>query len=101
MFASIRRTLRGVVRPGDSAAVVFWDNDSAFTLQYFTDDVDSLEAAVTEVERQSTGIQGSADLLRRRAFGLFRFEHKTEELQSLMRSMPDVAGTEDRHPGHE
>ena len=125
MFASIRKTLRSVVRPGDSAAVVFWDNESAFTLQDFTDDVVSLEAALIEVERQSRGVPGLADLLRRRAFAraffaslpsekiagrrdldslddwdvqanaqfaLFRFEHKTEELQALMRGMSDVDG---------
>lgn len=125
MFASIRKTLRSVVRPGDSAAVVFWDNDSAFTLQYFTDDVASLDAALTEVERQSTGVPGSAELMRRRAFAraffgnlpsekiagrryldiaadwdiqangqfaLFRFQHKTDELKALMRSMSDVDG---------
>jgi VWFA-related protein len=125
MFASIRKTLRSVVRPGDSAAIVFWDNESAFTLQDFTDDLGSIEAALTEVERQSTGVPGSADLLRRRAFAraffasqpsdriagrrdldslddwdvqanahiaLFRFEHKTEELQALMRGMSDADG---------
>jgi VWFA-related protein len=125
MFASIRKTLRSVVRPGDSAAVVYWDNDSAFTLQNFTDDVPSLEAALKEIEHQSTGVPGSAELMRRRAFaraflgnlpsekiaglhdlesvddwdlqangqfGLFRFEHKTEELLALMRSMADVDG---------
>lgn len=125
MFASIRKTLHSVVRPGDSAAVVFWDNDSAFTLQYFTDDIASLDAALIEIEQQSTGAPGAADLLRRRAFAraffaslpsdkiasrrnvesfddwdlqanaqfaLFRFEHKTEELQALMRSMSDVDG---------
>lgn len=68
MFASIRKTLRSVIRPGDSAAVVFWDDGSSYTLQYFTDDVASLEAAVTEIERQSTGVAGSSDQLRRRAF---------------------------------
>jgi VWFA-related protein len=67
LFASIRQMLRGVIRPGDSAAVVFWDN-GAFTLQYFTDDLASLEAALTEVERQSTGVPGASDLMRRRAF---------------------------------
>jgi VWFA-related protein len=125
MFASIRKTLHGVVRPGDSAAVVFWDNDSAFTFQFFTDDLASLDAALIEIERQSTGVPGTADLLRRRAFAraffaslpperiaerrdldsfddwdvqanaqfaLFRFRHKTEELQALMRSMSDVEG---------
>jgi len=125
MFASIRKTLRSVVRPGDSAAVVFWDNDSAFTFQFFTDDLSSLDAALTEIERQSTGVPSSADLLRHRAFAraffaslpperiagrrdldsfddwdvqanaqlaLFRFRHKTEELQALMRSMSDVEG---------
>jgi VWFA-related protein len=125
MFASIRKTLHSVVRPGDSAAVVFWDNDSAFTFQFYTDDLSSLDAALTEIERQSTGVPGTADLLRRRAFAraffaslpperiagrrdldsfddwdvqanaqfaLFRFQHKTEELQALMRSMSDVEG---------
>ncbi len=87
MFASIRNTLRSVVRPGDSAAVVFWDNDSAYPLQYFTDDVPSLEAALTEAERQSTGV--SRPVL---DDPLLRFEHKTGELQALMRSMSDVDG---------
>lgn len=68
LFSSIRKTLRTVIRPGDSAAVVFWDNGGAFTLQFFTDDVPSLEAAVTEIERQSSGVAGAAELLRRRAF---------------------------------
>ena len=68
LFASLRKTLRNVIRPGDSAAVVFWDYGSAFTLQYFTDDLPSLEAALTEVERQSTGVPRSTDLLRRQAF---------------------------------
>jgi len=125
MFASIRKTLHSVVRPGDSAAVIFWDNDSAFTFQFFTDDLASLDAALTEIERQSSGVPGTADLLRRRAFAraffaslpperiarrrdldsfddwdvqanaqfaLFRFQHKTQELQALMRSMSDVEG---------
>jgi VWFA-related protein len=125
MFASIRKTLHGLVRPGDSAAVVFWDNDSAFTLQFFTDDLSSLDAALVEIEHQSTGVPGTADVLRRRAFAraffaslppetiagrhdldsldawdlqanaqyaLFRFKHKTNELQALMRSMSDVEG---------
>jgi VWFA-related protein len=125
MFASIRNTLHSVVRPGDSAAVVFWDNDSAFTFQFYTDELSSLDAALTEIERQSTGVPSTADLLRRRAFAraffaslpperiagrrdldsfddwdvqanaqfaLFRFRHKTEELQALMRSMSDVEG---------
>lgn len=68
LFASIRSTLRSVIRPGDSAAVVFWDHGSAYTLQYFTDDVPSLEAALSEIERQSSGVMGAADLSRRRAF---------------------------------
>ncbi|MFL6245054.1 MAG: VWA domain-containing protein [Thermoanaerobaculia bacterium] len=68
MFAAIRKTLRNVIRPGDSAAVVFWDAGGAFTLQYFTDDLPSLEAALTEVERQSTGVAGAAEVLRRQAF---------------------------------
>jgi VWFA-related protein len=67
MFESLRRTLRGAVRPGDSAAVIFWDNGSAYTLQDFTDNVTSLEAALTEIEHQSTGVAGSADYLRRQA----------------------------------
>jgi VWFA-related protein len=125
MFASIRKTLRSLVRPGDSAAVVFWDNDSAFTLQFFTDDLSSLDAALVEIEHQSSGLPGTADVLRQRAFAraffaslptetiagrhdldsfddwdlqanaqyaLFRFKHKTSELQALMRSMSDVEG---------
>jgi VWFA-related protein len=125
LFASIRKTLRNVIRPGDSAAVVFWDSGSSYTLQDFTDDVPSLEAALSEIERQSTGARGAADLMRRQAFmrafyaslpsdkidsvrdldrldswdveadaqfALFHFEHKTEELQALMRSIADVDG---------
>ncbi len=125
MFTSIRKTLHDLVRPGDSAAVVFWDNDSAFTLQDFTDDLSSLDAALIEIEHQSSGVPGTADLLRRRAFAraffasltpetiagrhdldsldawdiqanaqyaLFRFRHKTTELQALMRSMSDAEG---------
>ena len=37
VFNAIRKTLRGAVRRGDSATVIFWDNDSAYTLQDFTD----------------------------------------------------------------
>jgi VWFA-related protein len=125
LFAAIRKTLRDVVRPGDSAAVVFWDLDSAYTLQDFTDDLPSLQAALVEVERQSTGLRGSIDRERRRAlarsyydtlepekaggqralddlslwdmqsnaqYELFRLERKSEELQSLMRSMSDEDG---------
>ncbi|HEU4887477.1 MAG TPA: VWA domain-containing protein [Thermoanaerobaculia bacterium] len=68
LFASIRKTLRSVIRPGDSAAIVFWDYGSAYTLQNFTDDIPSLEAALTEIERQSSGVAGAAALSRRRAF---------------------------------
>jgi VWFA-related protein len=125
LFAAIRKTLRDVVRPGDSAAVVFWDLDSAYTLQDFTDDLPSLQGALVEVERQSTGLRGSIDPERRRAlarsyydtlepekaggqralddlslwdmqsnaqYELFRLERKSEELQSLMRSMSDEDG---------
>lgn len=67
LFASIRNTLRSVIRPGDSAAIVFWDAGSAYTLQYFTDDLVSLEGALSEVERQSTGLPGAAEV-RRQAF---------------------------------
>ncbi|HYC60355.1 MAG TPA: VWA domain-containing protein [Thermoanaerobaculia bacterium] len=67
LFTAIRKTLREVVRPGDSAAVVFWDLDAAFTLQDFTDDLPSLEAALAEVEKQNTGAPGSNDLMRQRA----------------------------------
>jgi VWFA-related protein len=67
MFAALRKTLRGAVRPGDSAAVVFWDNGSAYTLQDFTDNVSSLEAALTEIEGQSTGVAGSPEYLHRQA----------------------------------
>src|SRR5688572_1906224 len=69
LFASIRKMLQSVIRPGDSAAVVFWDNGGAYTLQYFTDHLPSLEAAVTEIERQSSGVRG-------------RSEEHTSELQS-------------------
>jgi VWFA-related protein len=65
MFDALRKTMREVVRPGDSATVIFWDNASAYTLQGFTDDVPSLEAALTEVEHQSTGVAGSIDFLRK------------------------------------
>lgn len=121
LFSSIRKTLRSVIRPGDSAAIVFWDNGNAYTLQYFTDDLRNLEAALSEVERQSTGAVGSADALRRQAFmrdyhgtvsdrirsrhdvdawdaqanaqfALFHFGHKVEELKALMRSIADVDG---------
>ncbi|HEX6642448.1 MAG TPA: VWA domain-containing protein [Thermoanaerobaculia bacterium] len=67
MFDALRKTLRGAVRPGDSASVIFWDNASAYTLQDFTDDVPSLEAALTEVEHQSTGVAGSYDFLQKQA----------------------------------
>lgn len=87
MFNSIRSALRKVVRPGDSAAVVFWDNDSMFPLQYFTDDVPSLEAAMTEIERQSTGVLRPIQI-----DPVLRFERKVEELQALMRSMSDTDG---------
>jgi VWFA-related protein len=93
LFASIRKTLRSVIRPGDSATVVFWDNGGAYTLQYFTDDLPSLEAAVTEIERQSNGVRGAAELMRRREnFAHFHLGPKVEELKALMRSISDDDG---------
>lgn len=67
MFAAIRNTLREVVRPGDSAAIVYWDLNAAFTLQDFTDDMARLESALAEVEAQSTGVPGSNVLMRQHA----------------------------------
>ena len=93
LFASIRNTLRTVIRPGDSAAVIFWDNGGVYTLQYFTDDIDSLEAAVTEIERQSNGVAGHAQLIRRReGFARFHLGEKVDELKALMRSISDDDG---------
>jgi VWFA-related protein len=69
VFEALRNTLHRTVRPGDAATVIFWDGDSAFTLQDFTDDLAGLDAALIEIEQQSTGVQGSIDsLLREEAF---------------------------------
>jgi VWFA-related protein len=67
MFEALRKTLHGVVRRGDSAAVIFWDNGSAYTLQDFTDNLAQLDSALTEIEQQSTGVVGSVDFLRKQA----------------------------------
>lgn len=74
MFAQLRKTMHEVVRPGDSAAVVFWDQYSAFTLQTFTDDTSLLEGALREVETQSTGVSPADDLMRRQAFARAYFD---------------------------
>jgi len=69
VFEALRSALHRAVRPGDAATVIFWDGDSSFTLQDFTDDLAGLDAALIEIEEQSTGVQGSIDsLLREEAF---------------------------------
>lgn len=122
LFERLRRTVRETVRPGDSAAVVFWDYVSAFTLQNFTDDTQKLEAALTEIERESSGSPRRGDYLRTKYFArqflaglpadngvrrqaldqwsmqeesfysLSRLKRKSDELQALMRSMSDEDG---------
>lgn len=122
LFASLRKTVREVVRPGDSAAVVFWDNIAAYTLQNFTDELPKLEAALDEIEMQSRVSTMRSGLTRSREFArdyfaslppetaarmhaanvwdvqegawfsLSRIGRKAEELQSLMRSMSDETG---------
>jgi VWFA-related protein len=93
LFATMRKTLRNVIRAGDSAAVVFWDNHSSYMLQYFTDDLTRLEAALTEVERQSFGVAGSTDEMQTNAqFAVFRRDQKAAELKALMRSMAVADG---------
>jgi len=122
LFASLRKTVREVVRPGDSAAVVFWDNIAAYTLQNFTDELPKLEAALDEIEQQCgisparNGLSRSREFARdyfaslppataarmgardlwdvqeEAWFSLSRIGRKAEELQSLMRSMSDETG---------
>ena len=99
VFAAIRKTLRGSVRSGDSATIIFWDNDSAYTLQDFTDDLPSLEAALTEIEQHSTGVPGSIEHVQPNptfaqtpSFSLERMKHKANELQAIMRSISDEDG---------
>jgi VWFA-related protein len=99
VFDAIRTTLRGAVRRGDSATVIFWDNDNAYTLQDFTDQLPSLEAALTEIEQQSTGVPGSVEQMQPNAalaqtpqFSLEHMKHKANELQAIMRSISDEDG---------
>ncbi|HEV7766659.1 MAG TPA: VWA domain-containing protein [Thermoanaerobaculia bacterium] len=79
MFAQLRKTMHEVVRPGDAAAVVFWDSNIAFTLQTFTDNTKLLEAALREVETQSTGVSRPDDVIRRQAFARAYYETLTPE----------------------
>jgi VWFA-related protein len=67
IFDSIREMLRRTVRPGDAVAVVSWLN-AALVRQDFTDDLDSIERALAEIEEENTGVEGNlAEELRRRA----------------------------------
>ncbi|HEY0156065.1 MAG TPA: VWA domain-containing protein [Thermoanaerobaculia bacterium] len=66
VFDSIRSMLRQTVRPGDSVAIVSWHH-AALVRQDFTDDLDSLERALDEIEAENTGVEGNpAEAVRRR-----------------------------------
>jgi VWFA-related protein len=80
LFAALRRTVREVVRPGDSAAVVFWDRVSAYTLQDFTDEVPKLEAALIEIEKQTGPGARAFDPLRSREFARSFYDNLPPQL---------------------
>lgn len=54
LFAKLRETLKQVVRPGDSVAVVSWLN-ALVIRQDFTDDLRAIERALAALEQASTG----------------------------------------------
>lgn len=57
-FEGLRQTVRRMVRPGDSAAIVMWADAMIFR-QEFTDDVAKLEAVLNAMEREGTGVAGN------------------------------------------
>jgi VWFA-related protein len=56
MFASICTMLRQTVRAGDSVAIVSWSN-ATLVRQEFTDDLPSLERALAQIEKESSGVR--------------------------------------------
>lgn len=57
-FNALRDTLRRMIRPGDSAAIVMWA-DAMIVRQEFTDDLKKLEDALNRMEREGTGVAGN------------------------------------------
>jgi VWFA-related protein len=79
VFASIRNMLRETVRPGDSVAVVSWLN-AALVRQDFTDDLESIESALAEIEAESTGVESNpAEEVRRRDAYMAEFQRELVE----------------------
>jgi VWFA-related protein len=55
MFDSLKTMLHNVVRPGDSAIVVWYDHGSIVTRQRFTDDLAALDRALDQIQRDVGG----------------------------------------------
>lgn len=55
MFDSLKTMLHNVVRPGDSAIVVWYDHGSIVTRQRFTDDLSALDRALDQIQRDVGG----------------------------------------------
>jgi VWFA-related protein len=79
IFDSIRAMLRETVRPGDAVAVVSWHN-AALVRQDFTDDLESIERALAEIEQENTGVEGNpAEEVRRRVEFATEFQRELVE----------------------
>ena len=55
IFGTLEEAVRRVVRPGDAAAVAYWDQTMRLELD-FTDDVDALSAALRKVREINKGM---------------------------------------------
>lgn len=90
IFDSIRTMLRETVRPGDSVAIVSWMR-AALVRQDFTDDLESLERALDEIEKENTGVEGNpGEQVRRRTEFMAEFQR---ELVQAGYPLPEAAST--------
>lgn len=74
LVASIKKTLRSIVRPGDSVAVVLWAWGATAHVE-FTGDLATIDAALDTVARDAAGVEVDGDrLLNEHADAIRRFE---------------------------
>jgi len=58
IFDSIKKLLRGVVRPGDAVSIVAW-RGQPITRQDYTDDLTKLDTTLDAISKESDGVAGS------------------------------------------
>lgn len=56
IFSTMKSMLHDTVRPGDSAMVVTWNNNTLQTLQNYTDDLALIDKAIDAVAQQNTSV---------------------------------------------